>query len=225
MKPFKPPAPVATRVIVVACVVIECALLIAGPRLNEHVALTAGLIPARVTGRIAGLPGSVPAPLTLLTSMFLHAGLLHLFFNMTFLAWVGRYVEWVVGRWRFVGLYLAGGIAGGLLQVAVSPSSIVPVVGASGAISAVFGAYAVLFARSRASERRVLGLSVSSDAMTALWYASVWIGLQLAMGLVFNASSGSTFGIGGIAIWTHIGGFVTGLLFAQPFVRGAPRID
>jgi membrane associated rhomboid family serine protease len=218
MKPFTPPAALVTRVVIAVCVAVQLAMFIGGTAFAQNIIWRAGLIPARLTGHAPALPGSVPAWLTPLTSMFIHGGWMHLLLNLVFFAWIGRYVEWVTGRWRFVVLYLLGGVAGGLLQVAVSPGSMAPVVGASGAISAVFGTYAVVFARSRASARTILGVSVSSDALTALWYASVWIGLQLLIGFIFSTGDFR------IAIWTHIGGFVTGLLFAQPFVRG-PKLD
>lgn len=223
MKPFTPPLAVVTRLLLALCVAVQVVATIGGPAFASWIVDNFGLVPARLThslgiGAAKLLPGIVPAPLTLLTSMFLHGGWMHLLLNMLFLAWVGRYVEWVVGRWRFLALYLLGGIAGGLLQVAVDPGSVASVVGASGAIAAVFGAYAVLFARSRVSARKILGISISSDALTALWYAAVWIGLQLLTAVAFNTGPFQ------VAIWTHIGGFVTGLLFAQPFVRG-PQID
>ena len=127
----------------------------------------------------------------------------------------GEHVETTIGGSRFIMLYALAGIAGGLLQVAVGPHSVAPVVGASGAIAGVFGAYAVLFARSRAEARRILGVQVSAGVVTALWYAATWIALQLLTAVAFNT------GDGGIAIWTHIGGFIVGLAFAQPFVRRA----
>lgn len=215
MKPFKPPAAVATRVILAVTFLVQVVLTALGPRTESVVSFAAGLVPLRL---VQNIDGPVPQVLTLVTSIFLHGGWLHLALNLMFLAWVGKYVEWVVGRWRFVLLYLGGGIAGGLLQVAADPQSIAVVVGASGAIAAIFGCYAVLFARSRASGRRVLGIDVSSEAATALWFAAVWIGLQVATGYIFG-SMGQ-----GVAIWAHVGGFVTGLIFAQPFVRGAPKI-
>ena len=216
MKPFKPPVAVATRAILALTFAVQVAMTLIGPRAEAEVAVAAGLIPLRV---VQGIDGPIPAVLTLLTSVFIHAGWLHLGLNLVFLAWVGKYVEWVVGRWRFVLLYLGGGVAGGLLQVAAAPQSASVVVGASGAIAAIFGCYAVLFARSRAKGQRVFGVDVSSEAATAIWFAAVWIGLQLLTGYVFG-------GMGqGVAIWAHVGGFVTGLVFAQPFVRGAPKIE
>ncbi|TRW17695.1 rhomboid family intramembrane serine protease [Glacieibacterium frigidum] len=215
MKPFKPPVAVATRTIVGLNIAVQVVLTLIGAKAASAVSFAGALIPMRL---VQNIDGPVPAVLTLFTSIFLHAGWLHLALNLVFLAWVGKYVEWVVGRWRFVALYLGGGLAGGLLQVAADPQSIIEVVGASGAIAAVFGCYAVLFARSRASGKRILGIDVSSEAVTALWFAAVWIGLQLATGYVFG-------GMGqGVAIWAHVGGFITGLIFAQPFVRETPKL-
>jgi len=210
---FTPPSAPVTRVIVAVCVLVQLAVTIGGEGVADALAAHAALIPARVIGAVALHAGDVPAPLTLLTSLFLHAGWLHLVLNLSFLLWVGRHVEIVVGRSRFVLLYALSGIAGGLLQVAVGSHSVYPVVGASGAIAGVFGAYAVLFARSRAGARRVFGVSISAEVVTALWYLATWIGLQLLTAVAFNT------GQGGIAIWTHIGGFIVGLIFAQPFVR------
>jgi membrane associated rhomboid family serine protease len=156
---------------------------------------------------------AVPAPLTLLSSLFIHGGWLHLGLNLVFLLLVGRMVDWVVGPGKLLAIFLIGGVAGGLLQVVATPNSGFPVIGASGAIAAVFAAYATLFARRRANARRILGLNVSGEFLTALWFAAVWVGLQLMTGAAFNGAGG------GIAIWAHIGGFVTGLILAQPLLR------
>ncbi len=173
----------------------------------------AALIPGRVTGRLPSFPGDVPAALTPVTSMFLHAGWIHLALNLIFLLWVGRNVEMVVGGRRFALLYLVAGIAGALLEVAGAPGSAEQVVGASGAIAGVFGAYAMLFARSRAGPRRLFGVTVGGETVTALWYAATWIGLQLLTAAAFNT------GQGGIAVLTHIGGFLVGLVLARPLAR------
>ena len=215
MKPFKPPPAPVTRAIIIVCIGVQVAATLLGTHFANMLAETAGLIPARLVDGMGS--GGVPAPLTLVTALFLHAGWLHLGLNLVFLGWVGKYVEWVFGRWRFAGLYLLGGVAGNLLQVAIDPHSTGVVIGASGAIAAIFGAYAVMFAGSRASGRRVLGVAVSSEAATALWFAAVWIGLQLATGYLFRVDGQ------GIAVWAHIGGFVTGLIFAQPYLKG-PKV-
>lgn len=214
MRPFQPPKPArATNAIIVLCVAVQAIATIAGHDALVQLAVRAGLMPARLTGAVDLGMTAVPAPLTLLTSLFVHGGWLHLMLNLLFLLIVGRMVEWVVGPARLVGIFVVGGVAGGLLQTLVSPDSTLPVIGASGAIAAVFACYATLFARSRANARTFFGVTISSEFLTALWFAAVWIGLQLMTGVAFNA------GGGGIAIWAHIGGFVAGLLMAQRLGR------
>ncbi|GGI75550.1 rhomboid family intramembrane serine protease [Polymorphobacter multimanifer] len=215
MKPFKPPSPMATNGLILLCVAVQGALLIGGSGFDSAIIARYGLVPARISAVLAGVEpaGSLGIGVT---HMFLHSGLLHLGLNMLFLAWVGRYVEWVTGRIGLIGLFLAGGLVGGAAQWFADPASMSPVIGASGAIAAVFGAYAMMFARSRAGGRRVLGIAVPGELLTALWYAASWIGLQLLMGVAF---SGGLLG-GGIAIWTHIGGFLTGLILARFWGRG-----
>lgn len=214
MKPFKPPsAPVATNAILVGCAVVQVLMTVIGPQAEAQVVWRAGLIPARFSGLLASLPGSIPAPLTLVTSLFLHGGWLHLGMNLIFLALVGRFVEWVLGPGKLVALYLIGGVVAGLLQVVVEPMSGEPVIGASGAIAAVFGCYAVIFAKKRVTDKHVGPVRLPGELLTALWFAAAWIGLQLLTGLVFNRS------VEGIAIWAHIGGFVAGLAFAYLAAR------
>lgn len=215
MKPFKPPAPLATNTLIFLCIAVQGALFVGGPNFDHAIIANYGLIPFPIAQAVSGnLPLSTLWP-TLISHIFLHAGLVHLGLNMVFLAWVGRYVEWVTGRIGLVFIFLAGGLIGGALQVWASPNSLAPVIGASGSISAVFGAYAMMFARSRAGPRRVLGLQISSDVLTALWYAASWIGLQLLISYAFASGQGPS-----VAIWTHIGGFLTGLILARRWGRG-----
>ncbi len=216
MKPFKPPVPIATNSLIGLCVAVQAAVVLAGSDFGNRLLAGFGLIPARISAAIAGTAEPVSAIATLFTHLLLHSGWLHVGVNILFLAWVGRYVEWITGRLALVGIFFAGGIAGGLVQVAVAPASIVPIVGASGGIAAVFGAYAVMFASSRAEPRTLLGITVSGETLTALWYAASWIGLQLLTGLVFNTGKDGAH----IAIWTHIGGFVAGLIIARAWGRG-----
>ncbi len=215
MKPFKPPSALATNSLMGLCVAVQAAVTLGGPGFGDRLIWSFGLIPARIAAAMAGVSDPWWATLTLFSHMFLHGGWLHLGLNLLFFAWVGRYVEWVTGRFALLAIFLAGGLAGALLQVAVDPGSAVPVVGASGAIAAVFGAYARMFAQSRATGRRVLGIAISGETLTALWYAAAWIGLQLLTAAVYNAPGES-----GIAIWSHIGGFITGLLLARLWGSG-----
>ena len=216
MKPFKPPVPIATNSLIGLCVAVQAGITVAGADFGERLAFGYGLIPARIGAAVSGLADPWTAFATLFTYIFIHAGWMHLGLNLIFLAWVGRYVEWVTGRWALVGIFIGGGLVGGLLQVAVSLQSPAPVVGASGAIAAVFGAYAVLFAGSRAQARTVLGIAVSGETLTSLWYAATWIGLQLLTAVAFSGGGMH------IAIWTHIGGFLTGLLAGRLW-GGGPK--
>ncbi len=217
MKPFKPPTAHATRVILIACVGLQLLTIMLGPDFYQSFMLAAGLVPARLTGDVIGLHGTVPAPLTLVTHIFLHAGLLHLAMNMVFLAWIGRQVEWLLGPVRLVILFVLGGIVGGLVQVFMTPGSIIPIVGASGAISAVFATYALLFAKAGEAPATLFGIRISGETVLAMRYAALWIGLQLLTAVAFNMPGG-----GGIAIWAHIGGFVAGLLFGLPLIGRRP---
>ena len=217
MKPFKPPAPYATNGLIAFCVAVQAAVVLAGPAFNQQLKLQLALVPARISAVFAGAESPMSLE-TLVSYIFVHGGWLHLGLNMSFLVWVGRYVEWVVGRWAMLSLFLIGGIVGGGLQVAAAPHSMGAVVGASGAIAAVFGAYAILFARSQVQPRSILGLRLSGETLTALWLAAAWIGLQLLTALVFNN------GGGGFAIWTHIGGFLVGLVAGRLWGRG-PQIS
>ncbi len=195
----------ATTMLAAACVILWLADLV-WPELGYGLSL----IPARLTGQ-SYVPGfAAPAILTPITMQFVHAGIGHLFLNMVFLIFIGRFVEGLLGPGRFIALYLVSGIAGALLEVALSPSSPVPHVGASGAIAGVFAAYAMIFGR-RADH--------ASERSQALRLALVWIGLQLAIGFVFNSGGAG----GGIAIWAHVGGFLAGLVLGVPLARDALR--
>ena len=213
---FAPPAARVTQAIVALCVVVEAAVSVR-PRFGDALLAHAALVPARLTGSLLPHSGDLPAVLTLLTALFLHAGWLHLVVNMTFLLWVGRHVELVAGRAYFGAIYVVSGLAGGLLEVAVAPHSPAQIIGASGAIAGVFGAYAVLFARSRIGSKRLFGLTIAGEVFTAAWYLATWVGLQLLIAVAFNT------GAGGIAVWTHIGGFIIGLIGVQPLARRLRR--
>ncbi len=221
MRPFQPPPARATRVLLFLCVGIQLLASLMGRGFDSALALGWGLVPARVTGEVVGLEQGAPPMATLVTYMFLHAGLLHLAMNMVFLAWVGRFVEWLLGPWHLLFLFLAAGVAGGVLQVISDPASMIPVVGASGAVSGVFATYALLFARQGEAPATVFGLIISGETVRALRYAALWIGLQLLVAVAFNLPGAAPGG--GIAIWTHIGGFVIGLLYGVPWVRGLAR--
>lgn len=175
-----------------------------------------GLVPLRFHHPEA-LPGIAPWA-TLLTSQFLHGDLLHILFNLWTLWLFGRAVEDRLGSLRFLAFYLLSGIAAGLAHALLHPSSPVPTIGASGAISGVLGCYVRLFPFSRLMLFvPVLFLPVFFE-LPALLFALFWLITQIVPGL-FALGSGLS---GGIAWWAHIGGFAAGWLLA-PWLRERRR--
>ena len=154
-------------------------------------------------------------PLNLFTSMFLHGGWMHLLGNMWFLWLFGNNIEDSMTRSRFVAFYLLCGVAAALAQVLADPESVVPMVGASGAISGVMGAYLVLFPRVRVFTMVPLGFYATSVALPAWVMLIYWMVLQL----VSQAASTLTAQRGGVAYWAHIGGFVAGVVLVKVFTR------
>jgi membrane associated rhomboid family serine protease len=167
-----------------------------------------GFIPARFGGDIE-LPWMLPAFLTPLSSSLLHAGAMHLAFNMITFYYCGRQVEMTLGAKSLAVLYLVGAYGAAFAHYLNDPVSMVPMVGASGAISAVIGTYAMLFSQ---SETKAIG-PIPAFWVRALWLAAAWIGVQWLIGF---AGKGSGFAI---ATDAHIGGFLVGVLLARPLVK------
>ena len=214
MRPFRPPtAPRATQTIVALCFAIQLLLSLLGAGAAQFAYAHFALIPQMVVAAWQG-QGYAGAYVGLVSGIFLHAGWTHLILNMLFFFWVGRAVEWILGAGRLTLLFLFGGIIGGLAQIGADPTSLVPVVGASGAISAIFAAYALLFAQRRVESRTWAGVRWSGALLNALWVAAFWIGLQLMIGILLSGPDGE-----GIAIWAHIAGFLTGLILTQIYAR------
>jgi membrane associated rhomboid family serine protease len=170
-----------------------------------------------------------PAYLTIFTSMFMHGGWLHIIFNMLFLWIFGNNVEDSMGRVRYAAFYLLGGLVAAATQVAVSPDSQTPLVGASGAIAGVLGGYALLYPRARVLTA-IFVFFIFFVEIPALVMLGIWIFLQFlpAVGQLASPDVGSQ---GGVAYFAHIGGFLFGLLaiklFAQrksaAYLGGGPR--
>ena len=223
--------PTSTRPYVTVGIIIACALMYVGQHLllspagAQQVAYALGVIPAVLTGREV-LPPEIallPPPATVFTSMFLHGGFWHLAGNMWFLWIFGNNIEDAMGRVRFIVFYLACGMAAVFAQVLPNPVSIVPMVGASGAISGVLGAYMLLYPRARVLLGLPIGfLIVQIGRFPAVWVLASWFGLQLVMALASGPEiPGDT--QGRIAFGAHIGGFVAGLLLVTIFKRrGVP---
>ena len=186
-----------------------------------------GLIPGELTGQV---PPGTSFPIGeglvcltdpgrqvshIFTSMFLHGGWMHLLGNMWFLWLFGNNIEDSMTRPRFVAFYLLSGLGAALAQVAANPDSAVPMVGASGAISGVMGAYLVLFPRVRVYTMVPLGFFLQSFPLPAWVMLIYWMVLQLFGGLTSIVAEES----GGVAFWAHVGGFVAGVVLVKVFER------
>jgi membrane associated rhomboid family serine protease len=178
---------------------------------------TYGLIPADLTGGGARGGDVLGAAPSVFTSMFLHGGLLHIGSNMLYLWIFGNNVEDRLGRLPYVAFYLAGGVVAALTQVAIAPDSTVPVIGASGAIAAVLGAYIVLYPRARVQSLVYLGFFYQLIQVPAVILLGLWFLIQVFSGFMALGAPGAD---GGVALFAHIGGFVAGVLVGLA-VRGS----
>jgi membrane associated rhomboid family serine protease len=198
-----------------AIVIVTAIAYFAGLALTSGGVMTEqmGFIPLRFSGNAEGFV--VPAWLTPLTATLSHGDLIHLGFNMLMLVYCGRMVEAVLGLGPLVALYVIGAYLAAAAQYLVNPLSPVPMIGASGAISAVVAVYALLFGR---NDVKRLG-PIPAHWVRAIWLAVAWTALQWMIGLV-SAGDGYQ-----IATAAHVGGFLAGLALARPLVawryRGA----
>jgi len=166
----------------------------------------------------APVPDQRPVWITIFTAMFMHGGLLHIAGNMLFLWIFGNNIEDSMSRWRFIAFYLAGGIAASLAQVAIDPSSTVPTIGASGAIAAVLGGYAILYPRARVVTMIFIIFFFTVIELPALLVLGAWFLLQLFYGSA-DLTSPVSGGGGGVAYFAHIGGFVAGMILIKVFAN------
>ena len=203
--------------VIAACVGVFLYQLTLGPRADEIFVYGFGAIPAVFLGD-AQLPPEVarlPATLTLVSSMFLHGGFMHLLGNMLFLWVLGDNVEDALGHGRYVAFYLIAGIAAALAHGLSDPASQLPMIGASGAISGVIGAYLVLHPKARI---KVL-----------IWYFIVWLPAYVVLGFwigyqLLSATAAAGGAGGGVAWWAHIGGFIAGVALIFPMKRKDVRL-
>ena len=160
-------------------------------------------------------PGPSPIYMTLLTAMFMHGGWMHILGNMLYLWIFGDNIEDNFGHGKFVIFYLICGFAASFAQIAASPNSPIPSLGASGAIAGVLGAYLVMFPRNRVRNLVFLGFFVTFIELPAVIVLGFWIVIQIIS--QYTASFSHTAESGGVAYMAHIGGFVTGLLLSFVF--------
>jgi membrane associated rhomboid family serine protease len=172
-----------------------------------------GLVPCRLTGGCA-TADEFPSPvLTIFTSMFLHGGLFHIGGNMLYLWIFGDNVEDTLGHGRFLIFYLAAGAAAALAQAYLNPGSRVPMIGASGAISGVLGAYLLLFPYATVLTLVTFGFFIRFLHVPAMIVLGFWVFVQLLNGYItFSAHSLGRGESGGVAWFAHIGGFLAGML-------------
>lgn len=169
-----------------------------------------GAIPGRITGLIdSPIPGTPPAPLTMISSMFMHSGPLHLAGNMWYLWLFGDNVEEAMGSRRFILFYLLGGLIATGTHVLTQPGSAIPLVGASGAISAVMGAYIYLYPKATIRCLLFVLILITTVNVPAVLFIGGWFLLQ-----VFYSGGG-----GQVAWYAHIGGFAAGLALQFVLVR------
>ena len=188
--------PVVTILVIALNALVFLYELSLGPRAQVAFVQLFGVVPAALE------------PATLVTSMFLHGGWLHVLGNMLYLWIFGDNVEDRLGHGRFAVFYLMCGLAAALAQTVMSPHSIVPMVGASGAIAGVMGAYFVMFPRSRVLTLIPLVIFWEVIELPAIFFLGFWFLMQLASGV--GSLSAATQSVGGVAFWAHVAGFAAG---------------
>jgi membrane associated rhomboid family serine protease len=199
---------VTTALVAVNALVFVYEFLL-GPALDRFV-LAYGLVPAAF---------SLP---TLFTSMFLHGGFLHVAGNMLYLWIFGDNVEDRMGHGRFLAFYVLCGVAAALGQVLTNPASQIPMVGASGAVAGVMGAYFVLYPHSRIVTLVPIFIFIHIIEVPAIFFLGIWFLMQLLSGVGSIATTAGA-DTGGIAFWAHVSGFAAGLVGVFVFRRPKPQ--
>lgn len=221
MIPLRDDNPSATRPLVTYLLIIVCAVVfyhmssLGSQGELDRFVLAYGALPAEITGRSGA--GAISEYPTVLTSMFLHGGWLHLIGNMLYLWIFGDNVEDLMGHGGFLLFYLLSGMAAVAAHVLVYPNSAIPLVGASGAIAGVLGAYVVLFPRARIISLVPFGIFSRLVAVPAVLFLPVWFLMQFFSGVLSLGGEAAT-----VAWWAHVGGFVAGIVLVFVFARRRP---
>jgi membrane associated rhomboid family serine protease len=204
--------PVVTYAIIALNIAVFAYELSLGPQLESFFRVWA-VVPRELTASFAGQPGTLPFPawVTLITSQFLHSGFLHIAGNMLFLWIFGNNVEDKLGHIRFLFFYLACGVLAGLSQWFFSAYSVVPSLGASGAIAGVMGAYILRFPNAEVLTLVPLGFFMWTFRVPAFFFLGFWFAQQALYSFAsLNVPTNVGMQGGGIAYWAHAGGFVFG---------------
>jgi hypothetical protein len=206
--------PVVNIALIVANTAIFLYEVSLGPRIGQFF-LTFGVVPSDIVESFTSGRFRIGAVFPFFTSMFLHGGWLHLAGNMLYLWVFGDNVEDKLGHGRYLVFYVVCGLAASLLHVFIAPSSSMPTVGASGAISGILGAYLLMFPRARVVTVIPIFFFLQVAELPALVVLGFWFVMQFFSGLI--SLGYETGGMGGVAWWAHVGGFVAGLILILPF--------
>jgi len=204
---------VVTAFFIAVNIVVFIYELLLGAGEREAFVSSFSLIPQRLFSQAAAAQGAVPVEATMFTSMFMHGGFLHIAGNMLYLWIFGNNVEDSMGRMRFIVFYFLCGIIAAYSHALANASSAVPMIGASGAISGVLGAYLMLYPRARVLTLVAFGLYVRTVELPAMFVLGFWFVLQFLSALV-SAGTGE-----GVAWYAHVGGFVAGMALIGLFKR------
>jgi membrane associated rhomboid family serine protease len=218
-----PPArpPIVNRVLVAANVVVFIAQLFLGP-LTERIIQTFGYVPARLLDPAAFGYAPWEVAITLVSSLFLHGGFVHLIGNLIYLWVFGGAVEDELGHMRFLFFYIACGAMGSLTHTLLFTSSTIPSIGASGSIAGLLGAFLILRPKARIVTLFPLVVYWAMAEIPALLFLPVWLGMQFFSGFLSLQAARGTQEVAGVAWWAHVGGFVFGAIVAGVW-RGMTR--
>jgi membrane associated rhomboid family serine protease len=212
--------PVVTIGIIIVNAVVFLSELNQGAYGLEQVFYSWGIVPCSFTGTCHFRMRLHPNYFTLVSSMFLHGGWMHIIGNMWSLWIFGDNVEDRMGRIGFVCFYLLSGLAAGTLHIVFNPTSHAPTVGASGAIAGVMGAYLLLFPRATVITLVPIFIFLQTVELPAVVFLGLWFLINLSSGIGSLAAHTQA---GGVAWWAHIGGFLLGILWALPLRRREDR--
>ncbi|HEX2121185.1 MAG TPA: rhomboid family intramembrane serine protease [Thermoanaerobaculia bacterium] len=208
--------PLVNRTLVAVNVIVFFAQLMMGS-MTERIINTFGYIPARLVNPEPFHYALWEVIVTLVTSLFLHGGFVHLFGNLIYLWIFGGAVEAAVGHARFLLFYVACGAVGSLTHTVLFPNSTIPSIGASGSIAGVLGAFLVLLPQARIVTLFPLVVYWAMAEIPAALFLPVWLGMQFFNGFLALQAARGTYEVVGIAWWAHVGGFIFGALLAGIF--------
>jgi membrane associated rhomboid family serine protease len=211
-------APIVNRVLVAINVAVFVAQLFMGS-VTERIIQTFGFVPARLMNPAASQYQLWEAIITLITSLFLHGGFVHLIGNLIYLWVFGGAVEDELGHARYLLFFLACGTVGSLTHAVLFPSSQIPSIGASGSIAGVLGAFLMLRRHARIVTLFPLVVYWAMAEIPAVLFLPVWLGMQFFNGFLSLRAASDSYEVAGVAWWAHVGGFLFGAIVAALFRR------